>query len=156
MSVCAAKIADHVFVDTDHGGHPAARCSAGLLHELPALRDKAQSGGEIESPGRGVRGELAEGETGRSRHGKIAQFLARNGQRGQSVHVEGGLADRGLGQFLLRSFPTDSAEGPSEDFIRLAEKIGGYRVSRGELFTHADGLGALSRKNECDFFVHAA
>ena len=91
------EVADDIFVHADHRGHSALGRLAGFLHELSALRDDLEPGGEVERARGGVRGEFAEREPGGGGHREIAELFLNGCQRGEPVNVKGGLADGRFG-----------------------------------------------------------
>ena len=97
------KIAHPLFVRTDNGRHTSLGCITRLLHESGTLIDQAESCFKVECSRGGVGSEFAQGEAGRGIEGESGNFFLQNGERRQAVDIKGGLADRGLGQLLLRS-----------------------------------------------------
>src|SRR5690606_15625435 len=122
----------------------------GVLHGGGAFRDQIEALGKSERAGGCVGGEFAERETRRGCEGKIGQALAQGGEAGEAVHVERGLADGGLREFLGGALEHDLAQRIAELGIRLLEEGSGGGGGGDEILAHADGLGALTSEEKRD------
>ncbi len=117
------EFAGIVLFRADDGSHAALSLVAGLLHGDRALGDKAQAGLGIKGSRGGVGCEFAERETCGSVEREARELLLENREAGEAVHVEGGLADGGLCQFLGGAFERDLGKRPSKDIIGAAEEV---------------------------------
>ncbi len=76
---------------------------AGFFHECATAGDETKTVLDREGTGSGVGGKFAEGETGGSGEGKVRIFFPKDGEEGESVEVEGGLAVGGAGKRFFGS-----------------------------------------------------
>lgn len=136
--------ADLVFLAADEGGHGAFGGETGLFHESAAFADDFEAVFEREGTGGGVGSELAERESGGGDGVEVRQAFADHGEGHQSVEVEGGLAARGFGEFLIRAFEHDLRNRETEGFVGFAGHFAAGGGFFREVFAHAHFLGTLS------------
>ena len=78
---------------------------------------------------------------------KLRQFLLKDGETGQTMHVERGLANGGFGQLvcwtLERGFRKLQKPRISSACLK---RSAASRELRGQILAHADGLSALAGK----------
>ena len=146
------ELAHAVLLATDDCRHTALRRFAGFLHGASALVHETESGFKVESSGGRMCCEFPEREASCGLKIEGGVFFLQHRQAGESVDIERGLANGGFGELLGRPLEGDLTERVSKDRVRTAEEIGGCGILGGEVFAHADGLGALAGENECCFF----
>ena len=146
------ELAHAVFFATDDCRHTALRGLASFLHGAGALVHETESGFKVESPGGRVCGEFPKREAGGGLKIEGGKFFLQHRQTGEPMDIERGLADGGFGEFLSGTLEGDLTERVAKDRVRAVEEIGSHGILGGEVFAHANGLGALAGENECGFF----
>ena len=75
-----------------------------------------------------------------------------NALRCDACGEDGGLGDLRKLEFVFRTFPAQLRDAVSERRVGFFEHLFSSGVTIGEVFAHANGLGALSGEEECDLF----
>ena len=152
IHVCGGgEVTDQLLLSPDDGGHPALGCLTSLLHEAGALVNQSKSRLEIKGARSRMGREFTEREAGCRLEAQGGEFLLQDGKHSQSMGVECGLANRGLGQFLSRPLESNLGERIAEDRVGLGKEFRGDGKIGGEILAHADGLGTLSGEEKCGF-----
>ena len=132
--------------DRSHRALPRRHC---CLHRLAAKLHEPDSRPEIERTGAHERGVLAEAVAGHCRR-QAAAVLAPDAPRGDAGREHRGLRALGLAELVLGAALAQLPEVVTEHVGGLRERFLHERLGAGERGEHADGLRALTGKNECE------
>ncbi|OPZ18314.1 MAG: hypothetical protein BWZ10_01055 [candidate division BRC1 bacterium ADurb.BinA364] len=131
-----------------HGGHGAGAGLAGFVHGSAAFRDKGKTLAPSKNACGGQSAIFAKAMPG---GGDGPDALgAQRGQRGHGDRVQRRLhVDRQF-QFVFRPLEAKRGNGAAKLLVGLGKHIPGFGIRFGEFAAHADGLRALSGKQEGD------
>ena len=77
-------------------------------------------------------------------------FFLQHSPGGDRSGQNGGLRDFRQTQLVFRTFKAQLRKLVAESFIGFFESLPGDGIFVGQFFAHADGLGSLAGKEECD------
>ncbi len=142
---------DFIEVHAEDGGHGSDADRHGFLHVFAAVADGANGVGE----GEGARGDMSGifTETVTGDVAGLGNAGLEHAQHGNGDGENGGLGDFGEPELVFRSFEADGGKLVAEGVVGFFEGSAGGRIFFVEVFSHADGLGALAGEQEGDDVV---
>ena len=138
-------------VGTQEGEHGGGVGFGGGLHELAAGFDDVEAIFEGKDAGDVEGGVFAEGEAGGEIGGGHFFEFEKGFEDGDGGDEDGELGDVGFVERIFRAFEAEAGEGEAQGLVGGFEDAGGDAEAGGEIFAHADELGALAGAEEGGF-----